>query len=89
MVVTSFFILRSRPLHSRQGVEGQCSAVGHLIVKAADIEFGSQFFPRALAEFTELKLAQLVAERLRGPRDVTVRLGLNGRLVVFRMKATT
>src|SRR4051812_14541614 len=62
-------------------VERQGAAVEDLVVEGADVELGSKFFFRAVTKLTDLELAQLVAERLRGPRDVAVGLSLDGGLV--------
>src|SRR5258708_5494684 len=50
-------------------------------MEAADIKLGAQFFLGALAEFAKLDLAELVAEGLRGPRDIAIGLGLDRGLV--------
>ncbi len=62
-------------------IEGEGSAVEHLVVEAADVELGAQLFLGAVAEFAELELAELIAEGLGGPSDVAVRLRLDGGLI--------
>jgi len=37
-----------------QEIEGEGSAVEHFVVEFADVEFGTQFFLGAVAEFTDL-----------------------------------
>src|SRR5580704_18106463 len=66
---------------SLEQVEWQGPAIQHLVVEGANVELGPQFFPGAFAKLANLKLAQLVAESLRRPRDVAISFGLNGRLV--------
>src|SRR5580700_5816308 len=66
---------------SLEQVEGQGPTIQHLVVESANVKLGAQFFPGAFSQLANLKLAQLVAEGLRGPRDVAVSFGLNGRLV--------
>src|SRR6267143_335255 len=50
-------------------------------VVGADVELDPQFLLGTVAEFAKLELAQLVAEGLRGPRDVAIGFGLDCRLV--------
>jgi hypothetical protein len=64
-----------------EDVEGQCAGVNDLIVEGAEIEFWPQCFFGAGAEFEDFELTQLVAESLRGPRDVAIALGVDGGVV--------
>src|SRR5271163_3825937 len=51
-------------------VERKHAAAEHLVVEGADVEPGAELALGAVAEFAELHLAELVAERLGGPGDV-------------------
>src|SRR5271169_3407623 len=62
-------------------IEGERSSVEHFVVELANVELGPQFLLGAFAKLAELELAELVAESLRGPRDVTVRLRLDRWLI--------
>src|ERR1022692_349630 len=75
--------LRLNPAHRArlQQIERQNAAVQHLVVKQADIELRSQLRLCAVAQFAEFELTELVAERLGGPRNVAIRLGLDRRLI--------
>src|SRR5208337_4886777 len=48
---------------------------------AADVKLGAQFLLGTFAEFADLELADLVTERLCGPGDIAVGLGLDAGLV--------
>src|SRR3954463_12604384 len=58
-------------------IERKTAAGQHLVVKAADVEARSELLRGARAKLAHLQLAQLVAARLRRPRDVAVGLGLD------------
>ena len=58
-----------------------------MVVKGANVELVSESFPGAIAQLQNLQLANLVGQRLAGPCNVTVHLGLNGGLVNIRVGA--
>src|SRR5271166_3278076 len=64
-----------------QHVQRQTAAAEYFVVKCADIEARTQALLGPLPQFANFKLPDLVAERLRRPRNVTIDLGLNRGLV--------
>src|ERR1700722_12505155 len=58
-------------------VQGKSHTVEHLVMESSDIQLGSQLLLSSIPEFADFELAELVAESLRGPRDITVGLGLD------------
>src|SRR5271167_3017836 len=76
------FLLRDPQIRAGiEQIERKGTTVKHLVVELANVKLGPQLFPGAFAEFAELELAELVTERLCGPRDVTVGLGLDRRFI--------
>lgn len=62
-------------------VEGERSAIDHGIMESAYIEAWAQLLLRAIAQLTELELAQLIGKGLRRVGDVAIRLALDKRLL--------
>ena len=62
-------------------VQRQRAAVQDFVVEGADIELRSQLLLGMVAEFANLELPEFLAERLSGPGDVAVGLGLDRGLV--------
>src|ERR1700689_1223983 len=57
-----------------ENIERQRTLSQHRIVEFADVEFRAQLAFRALAQLENLHLAELVGQRLPGPRDIAVNL---------------
>ena len=62
-------------------IEGQSSAVEHLVMETAGVKLGAQFFLGVFAQFADLEQAQFLRESLRGYRDIAVGFGLDRGLV--------
>src|SRR3984885_9828482 len=58
-------------------VQGKSPTVEHFVMEGSDIQLGSQLLLSSIPEFADFELAELVAESLRGPRDITIGLGLD------------
>src|SRR5690606_2637014 len=63
-----------------QHIQRDRAVAQHRVVEGADVEAGAEFAFGALAQGADAELADLVAQRLRGPADVAVHLGLDIRL---------
>lgn len=55
-----------------EDVEGNGALTQDDVVKFPDVEFVSQFLLGSAAQLADFQLADLVGQRLAGPRDVTV-----------------
>ena len=64
-----------------QYVERKGTCVENLVVEVAEVEFVTESFLGAVAEFKDLQLANLVCESLAGPSDVAINFSLDIRLV--------
>jgi hypothetical protein len=64
-----------------QYVERKGTCVENLVVEVAEVEFVTESFLGAVAEFKDLQLANFVSESLAGPSDVAINFSLDIRLV--------